>query len=149
VADKTRQWFADSNVSYALGVLTLFEYARAHRVRYVFGPLDTASMTDGGLTVSGSEGDLEQAAAVLAAVPGMAEGQPDWPGMDSEWATRQDDAQDWALREAPAGLTAGEEPPETRNDAPSGEEAPPADDPDESAGELPGAGAVDQLPEGG
>lgn len=78
MADKTRQWFADSNVSYALGVLALFEHAREHRgVKYVFGPLDTASMTDGGLTVSGSEGDLEQAAAVLAEIPGLAEYQPD------------------------------------------------------------------------
>jgi hypothetical protein len=77
VADKTRQWFADSNVSYALGVLALFEHAREHRVRYVFGPLDIHSMTDGGLTVSGSEHALEQAAAVLAGVPGLAEYQPD------------------------------------------------------------------------
>jgi hypothetical protein len=77
VADKTRQWFADSNVSYALGVLALFEHARGHRVRYVFGPLDLHSMTDGGLTVSGTEGDLDQAAAVLAQVPGLAEYQPD------------------------------------------------------------------------
>jgi hypothetical protein len=77
VADKTRRWFADGNVPYALAVLTLFEYAREHRVKYVFGPLDTASMTDGGLTISGSEDDLEQAAAVLAGVPGLAEYQPD------------------------------------------------------------------------
>jgi hypothetical protein len=77
VADKTRQWFADSNVSYALGVLALFEHAREHRVRYVFGPLDIHSMTDGGLTVSGGESDLEQAAVVLAGVPGLVEYQPD------------------------------------------------------------------------
>lgn len=77
VADKTRQWFADSNVSYALGVLALFEHAREHRVRYVFGPLDIHSMTDGGLTVSGDESDLEHAAAVLAGVPGLVEYQPD------------------------------------------------------------------------
>jgi hypothetical protein len=77
VADKTRQWFADSNVSYALAVLSLFEHAREHRGKYVFGPLDIHSMTDGGLTVSGSEDDLEQAAAVLAEVPGLAEYQPD------------------------------------------------------------------------
>jgi hypothetical protein len=77
VADKTRQWFADSNVSYALGVLALFEYAREHRVRYSFGPLDIHSMTDGGLTVSGTEEELDQAAKVLADVPGMAEYQPD------------------------------------------------------------------------
>lgn len=77
VADKTRQWFADSNVSYALGVLALFEHAREHRVRYVFGPLDTRSMTDGGLTVSGDEADLESAAAVLAGVPGLVEYEPD------------------------------------------------------------------------
>jgi len=77
VADKTRQWFADSNVSYALGVLALFEYAREHGVRYVFGPLDLASMTDGGLTVSGTEADLEHAAKVLADVPGLAEYEPD------------------------------------------------------------------------
>lgn len=77
MADKTRQWFADSNVSYALGVLALFEHAREHRVRYVFGPLDTRSMTDGGLTVSGDEIDLESAAAVLADVPGLVEYEPD------------------------------------------------------------------------
>jgi hypothetical protein len=77
VADKTRQWFADGNVSYALAVLTLFEYAREHRVRYVFGPLDIHSMTDGGLTVSGTEDDLERAATVLAGVPGLVEYQPD------------------------------------------------------------------------
>lgn len=77
VADKTRQWFADSTVSYALGVLALFEYARAHGVKYVFGPLDTHSMTDGGLTVSGAEHDLDQAAAVLAGVPGLVEYEPD------------------------------------------------------------------------
>jgi hypothetical protein len=77
VADKTRQWFADSNVSYALGVIALFEYAREHRVRYVFGPLDIHSMTDGGLTVSGTEQELEQAASVLGDVPGLVEYQPD------------------------------------------------------------------------
>lgn len=77
MADKTRQWFADSNVSYALGVLALFEHARAHRVRYVFGPLDLHSMTDGGLTVSGTEAELDQAALVLAGVPGLVEYQPD------------------------------------------------------------------------
>jgi hypothetical protein len=77
VADKTRQWFADSNVSYALGVIALFEYARENRVRYVFGPLDIHSMTDGGLTVSGTEQDLERAAAVLAEIPGLVEYQPD------------------------------------------------------------------------
>jgi hypothetical protein len=77
VADKTRQWFADSNVSYALGVIALFEFARENRVHYVFGPLDTRSMTDGGLTVSGSEQDLEHAAAVLAEIPGLVEYQPD------------------------------------------------------------------------
>lgn len=77
MADRTRQWFADSNVSYALGVLALFEHAREHRVKYVFGPLDMQSMTDGGLTVSGTEDDLEQAAKVLAEIPGLAEYQPD------------------------------------------------------------------------
>jgi hypothetical protein len=77
VADKTRRWFADSSVSYALGVLALFEHAREHQVRYVFGPLEVASMTDGGLTVSGTERDLDQAASVLAGVPGLVEYQPD------------------------------------------------------------------------
>jgi hypothetical protein len=77
VTDETRRWFADSTVSYALGVLALFEYAREHRVRYQFGPLDTAAMTDGGLTVSGSGDDLERAAVVLAGVPGLVEYQPD------------------------------------------------------------------------
>lgn len=73
VAELTRQWFADSTVPYALAVLKLFEYAREHGVSYVYGPLDTASMMDGGLTVSGSAEDLEQAAAVLADIPGLAE----------------------------------------------------------------------------
>lgn len=77
MADKTRQWFADSNVSYALGVLALFEHAREHRVHYIYGPLDLHSMTDGGLTVSGTEQELEQAAAVLGNVPGLVEYQPD------------------------------------------------------------------------
>lgn len=77
VTDRTRQWFADSNVSYALGVLALFEHAREHRAKYVFGPLDIHAMTDGGLVVSGTEHDLEQAASVLAGVPGLVEYQPD------------------------------------------------------------------------
>lgn len=73
MADQTRRWFGDSTLSYALAVIRLFEYAREHRVRYVYGPLDVASMRDGGLAVSGSEKDLEQAAAVLAEIPGLAE----------------------------------------------------------------------------
>jgi hypothetical protein len=73
VADQTRQWFADSTLSYALAVIALFEYAREHRVRYVYGPLDVASMRDGGLVVSGSRPDLEAAAGVLAEIPGLAE----------------------------------------------------------------------------
>jgi hypothetical protein len=77
VADETRRWFADSSVSYALAALRLFEYAHEHPVQYVFGPLDTKAMTDGGLTVSGSPGDVEQAARVLAGIPGLAEYQPD------------------------------------------------------------------------
>jgi hypothetical protein len=77
VADETRRWYADNTVSYALAALRLFEYAREHRVRYVYGPLDTASMTDGGLVVSGEPSDLDQAARVLAAVPGLAEYLPD------------------------------------------------------------------------
>jgi hypothetical protein len=73
VAELTRQWFADSSVSYALAVIKLFEYAREHDVRYVYGPLDPESMRHGGLTVSGSAEDLDQAAAVLAVIPGLAE----------------------------------------------------------------------------
>lgn len=73
VAELTRQWFAASSVSYALAVLKLFEYAREHDVRYVYGPLDTESMTHNGLTLSGSAEDLDQAAAVLADIPGLAE----------------------------------------------------------------------------
>lgn len=73
MADQTRRWFADSTLSYALAVISLFEYAREHRVRYVYGPLDAASMRDGGLSVSGSPGDLEGAAGVLADIPGLAE----------------------------------------------------------------------------
>jgi hypothetical protein len=77
VADETRRWFADSSVSYALAAIALMEYAREHRVRYAFGPLDTKAMTDGGLEVSGSETALEQAARVLESIPGLAEYQPD------------------------------------------------------------------------
>lgn len=73
MAELTRQWFADSSVSYALAVLKLFEYARDHDVTYVYGPLDTESMTHNGLTVSGTAGDLDEAAAVLATIPGLAE----------------------------------------------------------------------------
>jgi hypothetical protein len=76
VADRTRQWFADSTLSYSLAVIRLFEYARQHKVRYVYGPLNVASMRDGGLVVSGEEADLERAAAVLADVPGLAEYEP-------------------------------------------------------------------------
>jgi hypothetical protein len=36
-------------------------------------------MTHNGLTVSGSAGDLDQAAAVLATVPGLAESVPEGP----------------------------------------------------------------------
>ena len=77
MADKTRRWFADSSVSYALGALALFEHARESRARYVFGPLDMQAMTDGGLEVSGREEDLNEAAAVLSAVPGLVEYEPD------------------------------------------------------------------------
>jgi hypothetical protein len=73
VADRTRRWFADSTLSYALGVIALFEYARAHSVRYVYGPLDTESMLDGGLVVSGDETDLNAAARVLEDIPGLVE----------------------------------------------------------------------------
>jgi hypothetical protein len=73
VADETRQWFADSTLSYALAVIALFEYARLHRVRYAYGPLDVDSMRDGGLVVSGQASDLERAAEVLAGIPGLAE----------------------------------------------------------------------------
>jgi hypothetical protein len=73
VADQTRQWFGDSTLSYALAVINLFEYARTHPVSYAYGPLDVASMRDGGLVVSGSPEDLEAAAAVLAQIPGLAE----------------------------------------------------------------------------
>lgn len=77
MAEQTRQWFADSSVSYALGVIALFEHARINSTRYVFGPLDIQSMTDGGLTVSGSDEDLRQAAKVLGEIPGLAEYEPD------------------------------------------------------------------------
>jgi hypothetical protein len=77
VADETRRWFADSNVSYALAAIALLEYAREHRVKYVFGPLDTKAMTDGGLVVSGSSEDLVLAAKVLSDIPGLAEYLPD------------------------------------------------------------------------
>jgi hypothetical protein len=77
VADKTRRWFADSTVSYALAAISLFEYAREHDVRYAFGPLSTQAMKDSGLSVSGSDSALEHAARVLEAVPGLAEYRPD------------------------------------------------------------------------
>jgi hypothetical protein len=77
VPDKTRRWFADSNVSYALAAIALFEHARDSRVRYAFGPLTAREMADGGLSVSGSPAALEQAAMVLEAIPGLAEYDPD------------------------------------------------------------------------
>jgi hypothetical protein len=78
VADKTRRWFADSTVPYALAALALFEHARSDKtVHYTFGPLDTTSMLDSGLAVSGPEEDVEAAAAVLAGIPGLAEYIPD------------------------------------------------------------------------
>lgn len=77
MAEETRRWFADSSVSYALAAIALLEYAREHRVKYVFGPLDTRSMLDGGLVVSGGADDLAHAAKALAGVPGLAEYQPD------------------------------------------------------------------------
>jgi hypothetical protein len=77
VADKTRVWFADSTVPYALAVLRLFEHARASRAGYVFGPLEVSAMTDDGLTVSGSDYDLARAAEVLSAIPGLVEYVPD------------------------------------------------------------------------
>lgn len=77
MADETRRWYADSTVPYALAVLRLFEYAREHRVRYQFGPLDTASMTDGGLVVSGAPSDLDQASRVLQEIPGLVLYLPD------------------------------------------------------------------------
>lgn len=73
VAELTRQWFADSSVPYALAVIKLFEYARGHDVRYVYGPLDPESMRHAGLTVSGSAEDLRQAALVLDDIPGLVE----------------------------------------------------------------------------
>jgi hypothetical protein len=79
VADETRRWFADSSVSYALAAIALLEYAREHRVKYVFGPLEVRAMLDGGLVVSGSPDGLAHAVKVLSAVPGLAE----WPaGLD-------------------------------------------------------------------
>jgi hypothetical protein len=77
VADKTRRWFADSTVPYALAAIALFEYAREHHVHYVFGPLSTQAMRDVGLEVSGSEAALEHAAQVLGGIPGLVEYQPD------------------------------------------------------------------------
>lgn len=79
MADETRRWFADSSVSYALAAIALLEYAREHRVKYVFGPLEVRAMLDGGLAVSGSPEDLTHAAKVLADVPGLAEWPGEWP----------------------------------------------------------------------
>lgn len=77
MADETRRWYADSSVAYALAVLTLFETARHQRMHYVFGPLDTASLTAGGLTVSGTAEELDAVAAVLENIPGLTEARPD------------------------------------------------------------------------
>jgi hypothetical protein len=74
VADKTRTWYADSTVPYALAALALFEYARIHPgAAYSFGPMTVAAMTDGGLWVAGEPADVEQAAVVLKAIPGLTE----------------------------------------------------------------------------
>lgn len=77
MTDKTRRWFADSTIPYALAVLRLFEHSRASKADYVFGPLEISAMTDDGLTVSGSEAALVQAAEVLSAIPGLVEYAPD------------------------------------------------------------------------
>lgn len=77
MADETRRWYADSSVAYALAVLTLFETARGQRVNYVFGPLDTKSLTAGGLTVSGPAQDLDEVSAALSVIPGLVEERPD------------------------------------------------------------------------
>ena len=61
MTDKTRRWFADSTIPYALAVLRLFEHAHASKADYVFGPLEVAAMADEGLTVSGSEAAVAQA----------------------------------------------------------------------------------------
>jgi hypothetical protein len=69
---QTRRWFADNSVSYALAAIALAEYARDHRrEHFVFGPLDAEGMRQGGLVVSGEH--LDDVAAVLAAIPGLAE----------------------------------------------------------------------------
>lgn len=75
MAGQTRRWFADNSVSYALAAIALAEYARDHRQdedRIMFGPLDPAGMRGSGLVVSGSKRALDQVAAVLAAIPGVA-----------------------------------------------------------------------------
>ena len=77
MADVTRWWHADSSVSYALAAIALFENARETRARYVFGPLSTEAMRDGGLFVSGSPADVTEAARVLEDIGGLAEYQPD------------------------------------------------------------------------
>lgn len=69
---ETRRYYADSPVVYALAAIALFDYARAHPgEKFAFGPLTAAEMTAGGLVIAG-EG-LAGPAAVLAAVPGLAE----------------------------------------------------------------------------
>jgi hypothetical protein len=77
VTDKTRRWFADSTIPYALAALRLFEHSRTSKADYVFGPLEVSAMTDDGLAVSGSEAALAQAAEVLSAIPGLVEYAPD------------------------------------------------------------------------
>jgi hypothetical protein len=72
MASRTRRWFADSSVSYALAAIALIEYARDHRgEHFEFGPLDAESMRAGGLTVSGE--DLDGVAGLLAEIPGLTE----------------------------------------------------------------------------
>src|SRR6516164_9269256 len=83
MASRTRRWFADSSVSYALAAIALIEYARDQRAElevlapvvagehFEFGPLDAESMRAGGLTVSGE--DLDGVAGLLAEIPGLTE----------------------------------------------------------------------------
>lgn len=80
VLGQTRRFFAlpgaDAGAVYALALVLLLEYARGHqREEFVFGPFDIAKARAGGLVLSGAS--LSGPAAVLQAVPGLAEYRPE------------------------------------------------------------------------
>jgi hypothetical protein len=68
----TIRYRATTNIPYAMGIVELFRYARAHPVPdFTFGPFDLKALESQGLLVSGP--DLTGVADLLEGVPGLAE----------------------------------------------------------------------------